>query len=337
MKYEHVVAYVASAAWAILPSKLTEILSVLAFRAAGHTFTAAEIQARVGERSPGASRSASRGIAIVPIRGVIAHRMGSLDDSSGGTSYERIATMLHQVLADESVGTIVLDCDTPGGTVAGVSELAAEIFAARRVKRIVAVANSVCASAGFWLASQAHEVVAIPSALVGSIGVFTVHASLEAALAKEGVKMTLVKFGEFKVENNPFEDLTKAGLTQLQRHVNQSGEQFVADVARGRGTTPAFVRSHYGDGRVFSAKDAQTAGLVDRIATLDDVLAQTAAAPDARPRAITDERVRAQMSQHKLEVDLLTLQIQAVASGSLTGGARQQYDELKLQLDIACL
>jgi capsid assembly protease len=315
MKYEHIINYVASTPWAILPAKMTEILSVLAFRAAGHTFTTAEIQARIGEQSPGARRSASRGIAVVPIRGVIAHRMGSMDDSSGGTSYERIGKMLHQVLADDSVGTIVLDCDTPGGTVAGVSELAAEIFAARRVKQIVAVANSVCASAGYWLASQAHEVVAIPSALVGSIGVFTVHASLEAALDKEGIKMTLVKYGEFKVENNPFQDLTADGLAQLQRRVDEGGRTFVADVARGRGTTPALVRKNYGDGRVFTGRDAVAAGLVDRISTLDDVLAQTAAAPDARPRALTDERVRAQMSQPALELEILKLQIQAAAPG----------------------
>jgi ClpP class serine protease len=162
-------------------------------------------------------------------------------------------------------------------------------------------------------------------------------------LGKEGVKVTLVKFGEFKVENNPFEDLTANGLDQLQRRVNQAGEQFVADVARGRGKTPAFVRSHYGDGRVFSGRDAVAAGLVDRMSTLDDVLAETAAAPDARPRAVTDERVRAQMSQHALELELLKLQIQAAVPGSmLDGRVRQQFDEFKLQLDIqklelACL
>ena len=94
MKYSHVLSYVASQLWAIDPSKLQELLAVLAFRAAGHTFTAEEIQARVGV-GPGSRGVSSNGsVAIVPVRGVIAHRMGAMDDSSGGTSCERIGAML---------------------------------------------------------------------------------------------------------------------------------------------------------------------------------------------------------------------------------------------------
>jgi len=120
MKYEHIARYVAETLWAIQPSKMAALLSVLAYRAAGHEFTAEEIQARIGDGN-GAAETAKRGnVAIIPIRGVIAHRMGAMDDSSGGTSCERISSMLRQVVADESVGTIVFDVDSPGGSVTGM-------------------------------------------------------------------------------------------------------------------------------------------------------------------------------------------------------------------------
>lgn len=276
MKYERVLAYVAETPWAILPAKLHEVLSVLAYRAAGHEFTAAEIRARIGEPSGSApAMKRGGGVAVLPIRGVIAHRGGSLEESSGGTSTERLTAMLRQVVADDSIGTIVLDVDSPGGTVPGVHELAAEIFAARGSKRIVAVANSVMASAAYWLASQADEIVSIPSGLVGSIGVFAAHEDVSGALEKEGIKVTLVSYGKYKTENNPFEALTAEGLAQMQGRVNQAGDRFVADVARGRGVSVSAVRNGFGQGRALSATEARSVGLIDRIGTLDSVVANS--------------------------------------------------------------
>lgn len=133
MKYPLAVHYVASNLWAIDPGKLAELVSVLAFRAAGHAYSAEEIQARIGAGggSQEASRTQGGAVAVIPIRGVIAHRMSAMEDSSGGTSAEGIGKMLRAAMADASVGTILLDIDSPGGTVTGVSELAAELFAMR--------------------------------------------------------------------------------------------------------------------------------------------------------------------------------------------------------------
>jgi len=281
MKYSHIARYVAETPWAILPSKLTELLGVLAFRAAGHEFTAEEIKARLGEggaslesRAEGERRppAGSRDVAIIPIRGVIAHRMGSMDDSSGGTSCERIAAMLRAVVGDPNIATIVFDVDSPGGTVTGMAELAAEVFAARETKHLISVANGMICSAAYDIASQAHEIVSIPSGVVGSIGVFTAHEDLSAALEKEGITITLISAGKYKTENNPFEPLTEEGRAILQSRVDAAYTQFVKDVARGRGVSSADVRKGYGEGRALQAKDAKAAGLIDRIATMDEVI-----------------------------------------------------------------
>ena len=286
MKYPLAVHYVASNLWAMLPSKMSEMLAVLAYRAAGHQFTAEEIKARIGDfvespvaqtllASAGQGRSQGGGVAIIPVRGVIAHRMSALEESSGGTSAEGIAQMLRAAMADASVGTIVLDIDSPGGTVAGVAELAGELFAMRgQGKKIVAQVNSLAASAAYWLAAQCDEIVCLPSGMAGSIGVFTVHQDLSAALAKEGVDVTLISAGKYKVEGNPFEPLSEDAKAFIQARVDEAYAQFIKDVARGRGVTPAAVRNGYGEGRALTAKDAKAAGLIDRIATMDETIAR---------------------------------------------------------------
>jgi signal peptide peptidase SppA len=292
MKYPHIVRYVAESLWAIMPNRipgcrhaaLEDILNILAFRAAGKEFTAEELHARIGD--PSDPVATNRGaIAVLPLRGVIAHRMNAMDEMSGGMSTEQFAKMFRAALANEQVGTIVIDVDSPGGTVQGVPELAAELLAARGQKKIVAVANAMMASAAYWIAAAADEIVVTPSGLVGSIGVYTAHEDLSAALEKEGVKVTLISAGKYKVEGNPFEPISDEYKGVVQARVDDFYNQFVKAVAAGRGVTPAAVKSGYGEGRVLNAKDAKAAGLVDRIATMDETLARLAGAGRSRSGA----------------------------------------------------
>ena len=271
MKYPFLLRYVASTLWAITLEKMAELVEVLVYRAAGHTFTAEEIQARIGDG--GGSGATGRGaVAVLPIRGVIAHRMGGMNESSGGTSAERIGAQLEQIAADPSIGTIVYDIDSPGGTVPGIQELAAQMFALRGQKKQIAQVNSLAASAAYWLASQADEIVSIPSGTAGSIGVFSVHEDLSKALEQEGRRVTLISAGKYKVAGNPFEPLSEEERVVIQDRVDVAYAQFVKDVARGRGVTAADVRGGYGEGRALDAKQAKAVGLIDRIATMDETL-----------------------------------------------------------------
>jgi len=271
-KYTHIAAYVANTLWAIHPAKLAELVSVLAFRAAGHEFTPEEIRARIGDGAESTGPSKRGGVAVIPIRGVIANRMSGMEESSGGVSAEIIGAMIAQVAADPGIGTIVYDVDSPGGTVPGIQELAAQMFALRGQKKQIAQVNDLAASAAYWLASQADEIVSIPSGTAGSIGVFTAHSDLSKALENEGVDVTLISAGKYKLEGNPFEPLSDEAKVFLQARVDDAYAQFVKDVARGRGVTPAAVRNGFGEGRALPAKDAKAAGLIDRIDTMDNTL-----------------------------------------------------------------
>lgn len=272
MKYLHIARYVSTAIWAITPEKMTELLEVLAFRAAGHEFTAAEIQARIGDGGGSGWASKRGGMAIIPIRGVIANRMGGMDDGSGGTSAERIGAMIDQVAGDPSIGTIIYDIDSPGGTVPGVQELAGKMFALRGQKTQIAQVNDMAASAAYWLASQADEIVSIPSGSAGSIGVYTAHQDLSKALEKEGINVKLISAGKYKVESNPFEPLSAEAEAVIQGRVDDAYAQFVKDAARGRGVSQTSVRDGYGQGRALGAKDALKAGLIDSIGTMEDTI-----------------------------------------------------------------
>lgn len=279
MRDRHILSYVGQSVWAITPAKWAEIVPALIRHAKGTEAISAEaisafMDARAAE--PADVRRQGANVAVIPVSGVIAHRMDSLDASSGGTSCEAIAKMFHQAMADESVGTIVMRYSTPGGTAQGVAELAKEIFEGRGrgTKQIISMIDGQASSAGYWLASQADEVVCIPSGFAGSIGVFTVHQDLSAALEKEGIKVTVIKAGKYKFEGNPFEPLSDEARAHRQKLVTDTHEGFMKDVARGRGVSVDDVRNGYGEGRELSAKDALKAGLIDRIATFDQVLSK---------------------------------------------------------------
>ena len=283
MQFERVLRSVFGEPWAILPSKLAVIADLVRFRAAGGHLTAAEIQDRIGaavQQRPTAMRGGA--VAVLPLHGVIHQRMNLMSEMSGGTSTEMFAQSFRAAMADDAIRAIVIDVDSPGGGVYGVDELAAEILRARGSKRVVAVANSLAASAAYYIASAAEEVVVTPSGEVGSIGVFTAHQDLSKAAEAEGVKTTLIAAGKYKVEGNPFEPLSDEARAELQSRVDAYYGLFVAAVARGRNVTAAQVRGGFGEGRVVGAREAVRLGMADRVGTLDETIGRLLG---ARPAA----------------------------------------------------
>jgi signal peptide peptidase SppA len=267
--YEHVIGLVREQPWAILPSKLAAIQDLLRLRASGLTLSAEDIRARVGAVAP-RQPSMPGVVAVLPVRGVIYQRMNMLTAMSGGTSTELLGAQFRALVADPSVQAIVLDIDSPGGGVYGVPELSAEILEARKTKPVVAVVNALCASAAYWLACSATEIVMTPSGEAGSIGVYGTHEDHSGESDRDGIKTTLISAGKFKTEGNPFEPLSEDARQAIQTRVDAYYDLFVKAVAKGRGVPVSAVRNGYGEGRVLTAAAAVEANLVDRIGTLDD-------------------------------------------------------------------
>ncbi len=275
MKYEHVVNAVYNQPWAVLPSMYSTLLDLIAFRAAGNVLTEEEIQERIGAVAPrGQSRSGA--VAVLPLGGVMSQRMNMMSAMSGGTSTELFGKMFNDAVNDPAISGIVMDIDSPGGSVFGVQELAQTIMDARGTKPIIAFANSMAASAAFWVAAAADEIVVTPGGQVGSIGVLTAHSDLSVALEAAGEKITLISAGKKKVDANPIEPLSPEAKVDLQATVDTYYASFVGAVARGRGVTPSAVRDGFGQGGMVGAVEAVKEKMADRIGTLETAISRAA-------------------------------------------------------------
>jgi signal peptide peptidase SppA len=268
--------------WALMPERLQAMAGVLTRWSAGEPptdETMFQIQSeRVlrDTRKQMAAANAGSGIAVLPLYGVVTQRGNMVDDISGpgSTSTQQFTSALRQVLADDTVGQILIDIDSPGGSVYGVAELASEIVKARSQKPVVAVANSLAASAAYWIGCSASEFYVTPGGEVGSIGVWQAHFDYSKALEEEGVKTTLISAGKFKVEGNPYVPLDPEAQAFMQSRVDDYYNAFIQAVAVGRGVTVDVVRNGMGEGRVLGADAALTQRMVDGIASFDDVLAR---------------------------------------------------------------
>lgn len=256
--------------WAMAPGPLTHLAGALA--------TAAELpvpksQQRVRFDTRGRAAN-TPGVTVIQVAGPLTQYGSRLLEllGLGGSSYQRIGEQVADAVNTSAVGTIVFNINSPGGGVYGATELADEIFEARRLKRTIAVASSLAASAAYWLASQAQELVVTPSGEAGSIGVYGVHVDYSEQNRMLGIRPTLISAGKFKTEANPDEPLTSEARRFLQQRVDEFYSMFVSAVARGRRALTTDVRRGFGQGRVLGARGAVLERLADRVATFDQVV-----------------------------------------------------------------
>lgn len=225
--------------------------------------------AAVGTPLPGARMSSTvrAGVALIPVIGPIFPRVSLVNASAGGTGLDGIMHDFRVASQSPDVERIVMLYDTPGGVVSGLGEAADGIRASE--KPITAFVTGLAASAGYWLASQAGEIIADRSAQLGNIGVVASMSRQEQA-GQDGRRVY-----EIVSTNAPDkrpDPSTEEGRAALQAQVDQIEHVFMGDVARGRGVSLATVRSEFGRGASVSAARAVELGMADRIGTLESVL-----------------------------------------------------------------
>jgi len=268
---------IASVRWMITPDGMRRILTQIPDRIEGDLFAFRPEAAAARTRPP---RSGS--VAVVQVRGPIVRYDSWFTMIFGGTSVEWLGQQVRELASDESVGSILLDVDSPGGTVSGLPELAAILRQAREAKPLIAITNDLNCSAAYWLAAQADEIVSTPEGLTGSVGVYMAHEDLSAMYADFGIKVTFIQAGKYKTEGNEAEPLSDEAREHFQGLIDDAYALFLADVATGRGVTVGQVRDGYGEGRAFAAKDAKAKGMVDRIGTFADAVGRAASGKVAR-------------------------------------------------------
>lgn len=284
MKRHLLIAEFSQTPWALHPAALAKFTGVLRNWQTG-VMPSAEVMAVIEQdkqarevRRASAAQATGGGIAVLPLYGVVTQRGNMADDISGpgSCSTQQFTQSLRAALADPSVGQILIDIDSPGGSVYGVPELADEIFNARGQKPIIGVANSLAASAAYWIGSACSELYCTPGGEVGSIGVYTAHTDMSQALAEDGVTVSLISAGKYKTEGNPYQPLDEEARAAIQASVDGYYAMFTKAVSRGRGAgvSIAQVRDGMGQGRCLMATDALAANMVDGVMTFDDVVSK---------------------------------------------------------------
>jgi signal peptide peptidase SppA len=266
----------ASRPWLILPSSLSEILTV-----ADRMGDPEALASRVG-RPLTNTRTVERrdsGVAVIPVVGPIFRYANLLTEISGATSTQVLATDIQAAIDDRSVRGIVLDVNSPGGEATGIHELAQLIFDARAKKPIWAYVGGTGASAAYWIASAAERVLVDATALLGSIGVVMTYRDERERQAKSGVKTI-----EIVSSSSPDKRLdpdTERGRTKVQQLVDDMAGVFVSSVARNRGVSAETVTNDFGRGGLLMGAAAVSAGMVDGVASLESAI--TALAGSASP------------------------------------------------------
>ena len=176
-------------------------------------------------------------------------------------SMEETAAALLQAAADPVVHTILLDIDSPGGTVNGTPELAQVVRTIAKDKHIYAFTAGQCCSAAYWVASQADVIYAAPSATVGSIGVILPVVDSSALYDRCGLKMEVFSAGKYKSTGMDGTSLTEEQRNRLTQQVNDTWARFKQAVTRRRSISEADM-----EGQTFYGLDAREHHLIDACA-----------------------------------------------------------------------
>ena len=265
--------------WAIRPEQLLELQTIYATHLRGEKIDIPAIEARLGRplhREEQRYAVQDGGVGVLQISGVIAPKATLFSQVNGGMSLQQATKQLESAAVDPNVKSIIVAADTPGGNVLGVPEFADTVRHVAAQKPLIFHSDGQLASAGYWMAAASNGIyVSGPVVQVGSIGVVvTRNYNPNASVQEEHI--TAGKYKRIAKANEP---LSADSRAIVQADVDYVYSLFVESVARDRGVSVDAVLEHMADGRVFRGQQAQDAGLVDGVSTLDDLIEQMASDP----------------------------------------------------------
>jgi signal peptide peptidase SppA len=210
----------------------------------------------------------NKGVATVPVHGVLVRRAGQIDaDSTRLQSYENLTRVLRNVRADRRARAILLDIDSPGGEAGGVFDFANEVRAIGRDKPVWAVANDDALSAAYAIAAAAQRVWVTDTGAAGGVGVVALHLDQSRRDEEAGIAYSYIFKGAHKIDANPHEPLSIEARIGIQGEIDRIYDKFTASVAEHRRLQPAQVRAT--EARVYFGGNARSEGLADEVGNYD--------------------------------------------------------------------
>lgn len=213
------------------------------------------------------------GIAVVSIKGPLVNSAAWYNEFLGLTGYPEIREAMVAAAEDPSVKHILLDIDSGGGSVSGVSDTGKLIRMINdQVKPVTAFTDGAMFSAAYWLGASAGAVFASEGAGVGSIGVIATHMERSKQYKEAGIGVTVVRAGKYKALANSVEPLSEEGKAQIQAAVDSAYKLFLNHVSGARGKSVEFTDSVMAQGREFYGQAAADASLIDSVRSYDEVV-----------------------------------------------------------------
>lgn len=222
-------------------------------------------------------------IAILYAVGMISTGESSQDGAQVVGS-ETMVEALRKIRADTSIKAVVLRIDSPGGSAIASDVIWREVMLTRAVKPVIASMSDVAASGGYYIAMPAHQIVAQPATLTGSIGVVMIKFAIGGTLQKLGINMEGVTAGRYADLYSPARPFTPEERAKIQEHMQATYDAFVEKAAAGRQTTPERIDA-IAQGRVWTGQQAKDLGLVDELGGLQHALTLAKARAQIDPNA----------------------------------------------------
>lgn len=267
-----------TAPWAIVPDSLREMQEIYTTHLKGPKIDIAAIEARLGRPLANEQQSYTLregGIAVLSVEGVLAPKANLLTQISGGVSTQMLVNQIRSAGADTRVKALVQAIDSPGGSVFGLPEWGAAVSEVAAIKPVVTVSDGTLFSAAYWGGSAANAIYLTGGmAQAGSIGVY-------ARMGLSQPDPGAVEFvrGKYKRGGINGQAPSAEYMAYYESQLDYMYSLFVDTVAANRGTDAETVLSMMADGRTFIGQQAVDAGLVDGIATLDQIVERLATDP----------------------------------------------------------
>jgi signal peptide peptidase SppA len=267
--------------WCGTDNSLAMYLSVLQRRETRDVF--AEVSAQYATTGGGPKQEAevprlfsqSGDVGIITISGSLVNDNSPWNKYDGLSGYPEIREALIHAATDPAVGAIVLDINSGGGSVSGVSDTASLIKQIdTKIKAVHTYSDGMIASAAYWLGSSARSVKIGNVTEAGSIGVLTVHKEMSQMLEQRGIKATVLRAGTYKALGNPYETLSDTAKAEIQGQLDTMYQMFAQHVSDARGVPYPVADQQMGQGRVFIGAKAVQIGLADAVSTFDAVVAE---------------------------------------------------------------
>lgn len=215
----------------------------------------------------GAKQKGKGNIGVVFAEGNIVESI-SPSIGSAATITMDVAKEIEEMAKDESIDAIVLRVNSPGGSAFTSEQIWYAVSKAAEKKPVVASMGDYAASGGYYISSGAHRIIAEPTTLTGSIGIFGMFPNVTGLFSKVGLSMDAVKVGKFADFGMTGRPMTEEEKALMQRHINRGYENFLQRVSRGRGISVENL-DPIAQGRVWTGAEAAKIGLVDELGGID--------------------------------------------------------------------